>query len=91
VTVVGGLTFATVSAGFLHTCGVTTEGAAYCWGLNGGGHPVAVVGGLTFGMLSTGGGHTCGITTEGAAYCWGDNRQGQLGLWRSWAGSPSLR
>jgi alpha-tubulin suppressor-like RCC1 family protein len=30
----GGLQFAQVSAGFVHSCGVTTSGAAYCWGLN---------------------------------------------------------
>ena len=27
-------TFARVSAGFEHTCGVTSGGAAYCWGYN---------------------------------------------------------
>ena len=32
--VAGDLTFATISAGFDHTCGVTTAGAAYCWGHN---------------------------------------------------------
>jgi alpha-tubulin suppressor-like RCC1 family protein len=35
VRVLGGLSFASVSAGQLHTCGVTTTGAAYCWGHNG--------------------------------------------------------
>ncbi len=34
VAVLGGLTFATVSAGNVFTCGVTTGGAAYCWGHN---------------------------------------------------------
>jgi hypothetical protein len=33
VPVLGGLTFASVSAGELHTCGVTTSDDAYCWGL----------------------------------------------------------
>jgi len=33
--VAGGLTLATISARFeSHACGVTTSGAAYCWGLN---------------------------------------------------------
>jgi len=55
----GGLTFAAVSPGADHTCGVTPSGAAYCWGDNGSGElgngttmssltPVAVSGGLTF-------------------------------------------
>lgn len=94
VAVSGGHTFASVSAGFHHSCGVTTVGAAYCWGYNGYGElgngtttssttPVAVSGGLTFAMISAGNGSvvgvTCGVTTAGAAYCWGDNAQGELG------------
>jgi len=34
VLVSGGLTFAAVSAGFSHNCGVTASGVAYCWGWN---------------------------------------------------------
>ena len=87
----GGLTFATVSAGTsLTTCGVTTAGAAYCWGVNSEGEfgsgtatdsptPVAVSGGLTFATVSAGTAYTCGVTTAGAAYCWGRNGFGQLG------------
>jgi hypothetical protein len=30
----GGLTFAAVTAGYSHACGVTTAGPAYCWGSN---------------------------------------------------------
>jgi len=37
VLVAGGLSFAAVGAGSFHTCGVTTAGAAYCWGNNGNG------------------------------------------------------
>ncbi|MFN0098284.1 MAG: putative Ig domain-containing protein [Gemmatimonadaceae bacterium] len=31
----GGHTWASISAGNSHTCGITTLGASYCWGLNG--------------------------------------------------------
>ena len=82
VAVVGGLSFATVSAGFGQTCGVTTSGAAYCWGNNQYGQlgigstsptltPLAVSGGLSFASVSAGTDFTCGVTTGGAAYCWG--------------------
>jgi alpha-tubulin suppressor-like RCC1 family protein len=90
VLVSGGLTFAAVSAGAYHTCGLTTASLAYCWGSNDFGElgngstifspvPVLVSGGLTFTALSTGSWHTCGLTTGGAAYCWGLNSYGQLG------------
>jgi alpha-tubulin suppressor-like RCC1 family protein len=80
--VVGGLRFRQVSAGEDHTCGVTTDYRAYCWGLtvNGGSTPVAVSGGLHFRQVSAGEVHTCGVTTENRAYCWGSyNGAGQLG------------
>jgi alpha-tubulin suppressor-like RCC1 family protein len=35
--VAGGLTFASLTAGFYHTCGLTGSGVAYCWGANGSG------------------------------------------------------
>ena len=82
--------FVTVSAGVLHTCGVTTVGTAYCWGWNRDGEvgdgshtdrtfPVRVSGGLHFTVVSAGGGHSCGVTTTQLAYCWGFNLSGQLG------------
>ena len=79
VAVAGGHTFMTVSAGAEHTCGVTTESAAYCWGDSFSPTPVAVAGGYAFVTVSAGGGHTCGVTTGGAAYCWGNNVYGELG------------
>jgi alpha-tubulin suppressor-like RCC1 family protein len=37
VPVAGGRSFSSVSADYWHTCGVTTDGAAYCWGFGNGG------------------------------------------------------
>lgn len=97
VLVSDGHTFASVSAGGTHfngahnTCGVTTIGDAYCWGLNlngqlGNGNsptgsttPVAVQGGLVFASLTNSSTHNCGITTDGTAYCWGLDGFGELG------------
>jgi alpha-tubulin suppressor-like RCC1 family protein len=94
VPVAGGLAFASVSAAAMHTCGVTTSGAAYCWGVGGqlgdgvgnwSNTPVPVAGGLTFASVSAGLFHTCGVTTSGTAYCWGSGYYGELG-----GGAPSL-
>jgi len=85
----------TLTVGFEHSCGLTTQGAAYCWGSNEFGQlgsssnsgtenpnptPLAVQGGLTFSRLAAGGLHTCGLTADGSAYCWGANSIGQLGV-----------
>jgi alpha-tubulin suppressor-like RCC1 family protein len=88
--VAGDLSFASLSGGWRHMCGITTEGKAYCWGYNYHGQlgdgtrsnrdaPVAVAGTLTFSAAAAGSYHSCGVTTSGDAYCWGDNYYGQLG------------
>ncbi|MEO8576162.1 MAG: Ig-like domain-containing protein [Gemmatimonadales bacterium] len=87
----GPAVFASISAGFRHSCGVTAAGAGFCWGSNEFGQlgdgstggfsdtPVGVAGGFTWAFISAGGDHTCGITTAGSAMCWGDNASAQLG------------
>src|SRR3954454_13399858 len=61
-----GLAFYQVSAGESHTCGVTTDNRAYCWGSNLGGQlgdgtttdrltPAPVAGGFRFHQISAGG------------------------------------
>lgn len=89
-TAVSSFSFATLALGMYHTCGLTVEGQAYCWGFNDQGQlgngtttnspsPVAVATAVTFVSLAAGGEHTCGLTATGAAYCWGDNFAGDLG------------
>src|SRR4051812_30092401 len=89
-TVAATLAFSKVSAGGLHTCGLTTEGQIYCWGLNDVGSlgdgttedravPTLVVHTLRFRQVSAGVSHTCAISTDNRAWCWGSNRDGALG------------
>ena len=86
----GGLSFAQITAGTAHSCGVTRAGAAWCWGSNDHGQlgtgnqtahdePSRVTGGLAFQQLHAGRSHTCGLSNTGMAYCWGGNGLGQLG------------
>jgi alpha-tubulin suppressor-like RCC1 family protein len=90
VAVLGGLRFRSLSTGLLHTCGVTIDDRAYCWGLNSDGQlgdgttiwrsrPVPVGGNVAFRQVSAGQTHTCGKATSDQVYCWGDNGWGKLG------------
>ena len=83
-----GLVFSSVSAKSPHTCGITTGGDGYCWGIGfpGSGDPsgihaspIPVAGGVKFVALAAGHFHACGLTVDGTVYCWGDNRYGALG------------
>jgi alpha-tubulin suppressor-like RCC1 family protein/uncharacterized protein YjdB len=88
--VVGGLSMKQVDAGNQFACGLTQNGAAYCWGSNNGkfgngpgndsSSPKAVSGGINFASISTGYGHSCGVATNAELWCWGSNGNGQLGV-----------
>ena len=93
VPVAGGHTFRSLDAGAAITCGVRTDGAAFCWGHGTNGNlgiddgfvarqstPAPVRGGLRFRGVSAGGFASCGLTDEGVAYCWGNNGNGSTGV-----------
>lgn len=88
--VAGALTFARLSAGANHNCGLTQGGLVQCWGYNAFGQagvktpelvskPVTVASPVKFVEISAGFTHTCAIAQGGDAYCWGDSRTGQGG------------
>jgi len=65
-----------------YSCGLTTNGAVYCWGNSGDGQlgnrsrqsafaPTPVSDGLIFKSISAGLNHACGLTMDGIPYCWG--------------------
>jgi len=86
----GGITFVAISSSFYFRCGLSSDGTAYCWGVNSSGQlgdgttlsrtaPVQVAGGLHFTSISVGNMHACAIARTGVTYCWGSNAYSQLG------------
>jgi alpha-tubulin suppressor-like RCC1 family protein len=81
--------FTSISAGQRHTCGITTQREAFCWGSNdanqigdlAGSGPtlVKVPGTLPWVQISAGYTHTCAVRSDGALFCWGSSDRGQLG------------
>ncbi|HEX9755885.1 MAG TPA: Ig-like domain-containing protein [Gemmatimonadales bacterium] len=89
--VTGALTFAKLSGGAFHNCGVALSFNPYCWGKNVDGRlgdgtttqanePVHVDGTHTFSQMTAGGDHSCAFTIPGRLYCWGSNAEGQVGV-----------
>jgi len=79
-----------ISAARLHTCGVTTAGALYCWGRGVEGQlgigstsavlvPTRVGTASDWQEIAAGSFHSCGRRADGV-WCWGENAVGQLGL-----------
>ncbi len=92
VAVVGGNTFQKLDAGSTHTCGLTTAGAALCWGSNFNGElgtgvagtaiasPQTVTGAFVFKAIIASQTFSCAVDLAGAAHCWGSNSLGALGI-----------
>jgi alpha-tubulin suppressor-like RCC1 family protein len=88
----GGHAFTSISVGFGHACGITTDAHLYCWGDNafgqlGDGHtglfslvPVLVRGTGLYTAVTSGYDGSCAISTDEAAYCWGYSTFGNLGI-----------
>ncbi len=83
--------FRSVSAGGDHTCGIATDGSAYCWGRNDRGQvaaglpetqPFPFPRGGRFAAVSAGGMITCALGQDQAVVCWGAT-SGPRGRYRS--------
>ena len=91
VSMPSGVSSTSISMGSSHTCVVTDDGDAYCWGSNTYGQlgdntwtdnnlPTQVYTSASYASISSGSKFNCAITTTGAVQCWGSNSNMQLGL-----------
>ena len=87
----GSVAVAALAVGWHHTCAITADGNAWCWGKNDFGQlgdgttglrpiPTKVQFDGQFVSIAAGSAHTCAVTVSGEAWCWGSNRFGQLGF-----------
>lgn len=88
-----GASWARLSLGDDHSCGVQTDGTLWCWGNNDSGQigdgsvgplysrlePVEV-GGTAWIDVYAGHEHTCGVDGAGTVWCWGLGSHGELGV-----------
>ncbi len=83
-------TWAAVSAGGVHTCGIRSDGSLWCWGSDSDGQlglglqievdQPTQVGSARWSAVSAGGLHTCGLQSDGSLWCWGRSMEGETGV-----------
>lgn len=83
--------YQSVGSGYVHSCGLTTDGRVFCWGSNDAGQlgngkigglellPTQVVGLKDVIQLSVGMGHSCALKKSRDVVCWGYGAFGNLG------------
>lgn len=64
-----------IAIGYEHSCALTTDGDADCWGTSRPGIGDSQAG--PYSTISAAWEHTCALTVDGAADCWGANWAGQ--------------
>ena len=91
VSLPGGATVRSLSAGEAHTCAVDQVGGVWCWGADDRGQlglgdsganvdaPAAVALPASATGVSAGGAHSCASLVDASVWCWGANDSGQLG------------
>ena len=68
-------TFTAITAGWLYSCALRTDGAVVCWGYNGYSQADPPAGAFT--AVTASSDHSCGLRADNTVTCWGSNLGGR--------------